>query len=178
MRDSLAKITSFNANEIVEIGFKNDALVKAIVITDRSESIKKLAMTDWDKLINPDYIVYRSVFLPKGNRKVLMQILNPEFDSKVEVFYSQGSRKTSGISLPVSLIAPVNSDKKLKLTGGLQRAYWVSKNKEKVIKVKRGNYNKKKFMKLFGDNPLMKHEFKRPYRIKNFAQHVFFYDQH
>jgi len=46
-----------------------------------------------------------------------------------------------------------------------------------MLKIRRGNYNKKKFNQLFEDLSSMKEEFHRPYRFKKFSLHVFTYDQ-
>jgi hypothetical protein len=164
----------FNATELREIGFKNNNFTRVLSSLEQTESLKKIVKADWKQIHNQEYLVYSKVTLPSG-KAAMMQLINPGFDSRVQVYYSLGSRKTSGIGIPVGggAIAPTQ----LKLTGGLQRAYWVSKDNGEVFKLKRGNYNKKRFLRLFGDSPKMLEAFSRPYRFKDFDKHVFFYDQ-
>jgi hypothetical protein len=169
----------FNASELSRFGFKNNGLVKTISVVERSVSLKKINTTNWKQIFNREYIVYERVLLPSGKRYVLMQKLNPGFDSKIKVFYSNGSRKTSGIglpALPTVSVGPIRGNR-IMLTGDMQRVYWISKNNGNVFKVKKGRYNKKKFKSIFGDVPEMLETFHRPYRLKNFPEHVFFYDQ-
>lgn len=129
-----------------ELGFKNNALVQAIAIVDRTESVKKINKTDWKQIVTREFIVYKQVLLPSEKRTVMMQILNPGFDSKISVYHSIGSHKTGGIGLPRLLGVNIGLFSNIKLTGGLLRAYWVSKDGDKVTKIRRGNYNKKRFV--------------------------------
>ena len=168
------KKRKFTADQIREIGFKNNDLTRVISTVEQSASIRKAAETNWEQIYQQEYIVYSQVTLPSG-KHTMMQLINPGFDSAIQVYYSLGSRKTSGIGIPAPS-APFLPNT-IKLTGGRQRAYWVSKDHGQVIKVKRGNYNKKKFTKLFGDRPEMFQTFGRPYRFEDFNKHVFFYDQ-
>jgi hypothetical protein len=168
-----------NASQLSRFGFKSNGLIKTISVVERSVSLKKINTTNWKQIFNREYIVYERALLPSGKRYVMMQTLNPGFDSKIKVFYSNGSRKTSGIGLPVLPtvnVGPMQGNRII-LTGDMQRVYWISKNNGNVYKVKKGRYNKKKFKNIFGDIPEMLEAFHRPYRLKNFPEHVFFYDQ-
>jgi hypothetical protein len=169
----------FRADELTKLGFKNNGVVNTFSIIERSSSIKKIATTNWKQIFNREYIVFQHTLLPSGKRHVMMQILNPGFDTRIKVFYSNGSRKTFGVRVPLPpsmKIGPMTSNG-LRLTGGMQRVYWISKNNDKVYKVKKGRYNKKTFLKIFGDSPEMTDAFNRPYRFKNFPEHVFYYDR-
>lgn len=163
----------FRANEIQELAIRNNGLTKAISTVEQSASIRKAVEADWNQIYEQEYIAYEKVKLPSG-KHAMMQKINPGFDSRIKVYYSQGSRKTSGIGVPVGGPA---SPFTLKLTGGRQRAYWVSKDNGKVFKVKRGSYNKKKFRRLFGDSSEMLETYGRPYRFSEFSEHVSVYDK-
>ncbi|HYC84470.1 MAG TPA: hypothetical protein VEB86_04575, partial [Chryseosolibacter sp.] len=168
------ELAKFTASEIQEVGFRNNALTRAQSTNDQASSLKKILKADWNQIYKQEYIVYSRVILPSG-KPVLMQQLNPGFDTRIKVYYSLGSRKTSGIGIPLANAGPI-APASIKLTGGRQRAYWVSKDDGKVFKLRRGNYNKKNFKSLFGDSAGMD-AIRRPYRFKQFPAHVFFYDE-
>jgi len=161
----------FRANELREIAFKNNNLSKAISTIEQSASIRKATEANWDQIYEQEYIFYEKVKLPSG-KYVMMQMINPDFSSRIKVYYSLGSRKTSGIGIPVAGGATT-----LKLTGGRQRAYWVSKDNGNVFKIKRSSYNKKKFTRLFGDSPEMLETYSRPYRFAELSQHIYHYEK-
>jgi len=162
----------FLATEMRELAFKNNGLTKVISTAEQSASLRKASDANWDQIYGQDYILYEKVKLPSG-KFVMMQMINPGFDSRIKVYYSLGSRKTSGVGIPGPGIAPVT----IKITGGRQRAYWVSKDNGAVFKIKRGSYNKKKFTRLFGDSPQMLETYGRPYRFSEFSEHVYMYDK-
>jgi hypothetical protein len=162
------KVT-FKASELRELAFKNNTLTKIISTAEQSASIRKASEANWEQIYNQEYIRYQRATLPSG-KSVMMQMINPEFSSRIQVYYSQGSTKTSGIGVPLAAGT-------MKLTGGRQRAYWVSKDNGKVFKLRRGGYNKKKFERLFGDSPEMLKAYGRPYRFSEFSEHVYVYDK-
>jgi hypothetical protein len=162
------KVT-FKASELRELTFKNNTLTKIISTAEQSASIRKASEANWEQIYNQEYIRYNKATLPSG-KSVMMQMINPDFSSRIQVYFSQGSSKTSGIGVPLA-------GGTLKITGGRQRAYWVSKDNGKVFKLRRGGYNKKKFERLFGDSPEMLKTYGRPYRFSEFSEHVYMYDK-
>jgi hypothetical protein len=162
------------AKEMKAVAFRSNKLTTAVAVLNRTESIKKASQTDWREIFDRDYIVYEQVLLPSGKKYAMMQLLNPGFDSKIRVYYSVGSSKTTGISMPFpGLPGPAS----VQLTGGLPRAYWVTKDNGKAMKLRKGNYNKRHFKKLFGDCEYMNESFSRPFKFKEFPLHVLQYDR-
>lgn len=113
-----------------------------------------------------DYAVYEQAVLPnKKKTVVLLQLLNPSFDSKIKVYDDPLAKEGASAGVGPMTVA-----------GGRLKSYYVKKGK-KTIRVKKGDY-KKQFKTLFGDCPtLMKLHAAGDVKWKDFGQHVYTYDQ-
>jgi hypothetical protein len=126
------------ASEIQEFAIAMNGAVRLQYAMERGSSVKKLLSRNHPTAVPQDYILFRNTKV-RGDKELLLQLLNPDFDEIFEVFYDPMARKTTPIS-----------GKYINWTGDKHRAFFVSKNGGELLKVKKGNY-RKSFRQLFGD---------------------------
>ena len=147
----------------VKMGF----LAKMDAASEASSSVSEMFKTDFNEIINRDYIIYEQALIPKKKDKYrLLQLVNPGFDRAIKVYDDPTGDETNGVGLGG-----------VQLTGGKEKSYLVVVNGAKSIKVKKGKY-KKLFPEIFGDCPELV-EIMRDSKIKfwEMSSHVFAYDQ-
>jgi hypothetical protein len=156
----------FVPEQVVSLHIKASKLVKLYMMSDAGSSIKKMVNSDFNDIVNREYIIFETALTAKKTDTYrLLQLINPGFDSKIKVF-AEPSKKTGGLN-----VGGVN------LTGGEARAYLFVKGKEKAVEVKKGSYPNN-FQELYSDCPDMLSTFQGE-KIKwdDVALHVFAYDQ-
>jgi hypothetical protein len=154
--------------DISRLSIKASKLAKLTMIAESISSIKEMTNTNFDDIINREYIIFETAMRHNKNEKLrLMQLLNPGFDTHIKVFADPNpNRKTSGIG-----IAGV------KLTGDTEKSYLFVQNNEKAVLVKKGNY-KKDFDDLYKNCPKMLTAFAgEKLKWADVAGHVFAYEQ-
>jgi len=152
--------------QIVSLRIKSSGLMKLSMISEAGSSIKMLANTDFNDIVNREWVVFETAMTPKKTDTYrLLQLLNPGFSSKIKVFAEPGA-KTGGIGIGG-----------LQITGGEDRAYLFVKGGEKAVRVKKGSYSDN-FQELYADCPEMVAAFQGD-KIKwdDVAMHVYAYDQ-
>lgn len=160
IRDDSGNKHELKADKIFEFGIFSNDLVKAQYLNESSASIKALFKTDRSAVKLNDYVVFRNAQL-KGGKELLLQLLNPHFEDKIQVYHSVNSRKSTPLRKGT-----------ITITGEMQRAYLVSKNGSPTSKVKKENY-KKAFESLFEDCPALL-EMRKP-KFQDFGKHIFYY---
>lgn len=155
------------AAEIKQFKVKMGFLAKLDASAEASSSLSEMLEADFNEIIELEYIIYKQALLPKKKDKYrLLQLVNPGFDSKIQVFDDPGGKETGGFSAGG-----------IQLSGGKDKSYLVVVDGKKSVKVKKGNYNKD-FAELYGGCQAFMD--KVPLRKPNFwdmAAHVFAYDQ-
>ncbi|MFD2200837.1 hypothetical protein [Shivajiella indica] len=152
----------FKAIEIFELGIFSNEMVKAQYLNESSASIKAMIKTDRSAIKQNDYVVFRNAQL-NGGKELLLQLLNPHFDDKIEVFHAVNARKTTPLRKGT-----------ITLTGEMQRVYLVSKEGSSTFKVKKGSY-RKSFHQLFTDCPDLM-SIKKP-KFRDFGRHIYYYTE-
>ena len=109
--------------------------------------------------------------LDKGTKKkdkyVMMQLLNPGFDSKIKVYVDPNAGESAGVGVGG-----------VKLVGGEDKSYLVVFDGGKSTKYKKGKYKKEALGQLYKDCDVFKQNYEgEKFKWKNFAEHVFVYDQ-
>ncbi|PSL07719.1 hypothetical protein [Cecembia rubra] len=160
IRDDSGQRHELKADKIFEFGIFSNDLVKAQYLNESSASIKALFKTDRSAVKLNDYVVFRNAQL-KGGKELLLQLLNPHFDDKIQVYHSVNSRKSTALRKGT-----------ITVTGEMQRAYLVSKYGAQISKVKKENY-KKAFENLFEDCPNLI-EIRKP-KFQDLGKHIFYY---
>jgi len=108
-----------------------------------------------------DYYIFRTVLDKKGKPR-LMQLLNPGFDSNIQVYADTKSKHSS-------IAAILGKD-------AAKSYYLVKGTDQKGIYVKKSKY-KKLFQKIFGDCEDMMSKFGDKIKWGDFAKHIYAYDQ-
>jgi hypothetical protein len=146
---------------------KATKLAKLSMLNESSTSIRELVNTDFDQIVNREYIIFEHALrATKKDKAAMMQLLNPGFDSKIKVFDDPDANETAGLN--------VNG---VQVSGGQERSYLFVKNDEKAVMVRRGSY-RKNFEELYGDCPVMIQSFEGDkIKFQDLASHVFVYDQ-
>jgi len=113
---------------------------------------------NWDsENLNKDYIMQGLVFfelsdvkIKKKNRKLLMQLLNPEFSKEVKIYHDPFASETMSLG-----IGPI------KAVGGDAKSYYLKKGNDAAYKVKKKNY-RDEFKPMFQSCDSMIKEYKKP----------------
>jgi hypothetical protein len=156
----------FPAGQIASLSIRTSNLLRLMMISESTASVKKMANTDYDALLNREFVVFESALTPKkSDTWRLLQLLNDGYDGRMKVF-AEPSAKTGGFSVDG-----------VQLTGGEDAAYLFVKGGEKAFKVRKISYSKN-FEELYGDCPEMTEAF-RDEKLKwdDVALHVFFFNQ-
>lgn len=163
LKDADGNKHKHKAEEVKELKIKMGFLAKMDAANEGSSSISEAFQTDYNEIINREYIIYRQALLPKKKDKYrLMQLVNPGFDSRIQVFDHPGGKESKGIG---------------GITGGKEKSYLVVVDGQKSVTVKKGDY-KKLFGDIYQDCPAFT-EVVGDQKIKfwDMAAHVFAYDQ-
>ena len=161
LKDAVGEKHKHKAAEIKQFKVKMGVLAKLDAANEGSSSIGEMFKTDYNEIIEREYIIYKQALLPKKKDKYrLMQLVNPGYDSKIQVFDDPGGKETSGL-----------------VNGGKEKSYLVVIDGKKSIEVKKGSY-KKDFPMLFGscESFMGTIDSKKP-KFWDMAGHVFAYDQ-
>lgn len=160
LEDSRGEKHKISANEMQEFAIAMNGVVRLQYLNEKGSSVKKLLSKDQPSAVPNDFIIFRNTSI-NGNKEILLQLLNPDFDEIFEVFFDPFARKTTSFG-----------GEHITWTGDKHRAYFVSKNDGELIKVKKGNY-RKSFQHLFGNCPQIM-EVKKP-KLKDLENHILLY---
>jgi hypothetical protein len=151
---------TINSEDMYEFAIEMNDAVRLQYAMEAGSSVKKLLSKKEPDAKPTDYIIFRNTSI-EGGKELLLQLLNPDSDEVFEVFYDPFARKTTELS-----------GTHITWTGDRHRAYFVSKNGDPLLKVKKGNYNKM-FAILFGDCPMM-NQTSKP-KLDDLEQHIALY---
>ncbi|MEB2787343.1 hypothetical protein [Algoriphagus persicinus] len=163
LEDSNGVKHTLNAPEIQEFAVAMNGATRLQYAMERGSSVKKLLSRDQPTAKPNDFIIYRNTSI-NGEKELLVQLLNPDFDSIFEVFYDPFARKTTALE-----------GEYITWTGDKHRAYFISKNGSPLLKVKKSNY-KRVFATLFGDCAQL-HGIKKP-KLMDLEIHVLHYQNY
>ena len=152
----------FRAEEMEEFLISMNKAVKLQFLNERGSSLVKILSKNQPKAVPNDYIIYRNTVLKSG-KETMLQLLNPGFEETFQVFYDPYVAKS----------ATMEGDH-IVLTGDKHKTFFVSKNDQALLKVKKGGY-KKAYRKLFDECAVMKQEAKPKWQ--DLGQHIWMYDQ-
>ena len=153
-----------SAEEIYEFAIAMNSAVRLQYFNERGSSVKKLLSKDQPTAKPKDFIIFRNTSV-NGQKELLLQLLNPDFDEVFEVFYDPFARKTTAIEGDY-----------IRWTGDKHRAFFISKNGGELLKLKNGNY-RKAFEVLFGDCPQLLSEVRNP-KLENLGDHILLYQNY
>ncbi len=115
------------AAEIKRFQVKMGFLAKMDAAAEGSSSIAEMTKTDFNEIVNREYIIYQQALLPKKKDKYrLLQLVNPGFDSKIQVFDNPKGKETGGLGVGG-----------VQITGGKEKSYLVVVDNKKSLKWKK-----------------------------------------
>ena len=162
IKDNNGKKHKLKAAQIEKIYILVTGLDKLNALSEVTMGIKELLELDITEVLQPEYYVWENTRTNiKGKMKVL-QLINPSFDNKLKVF-----RDPTAIQHESS-----------EFSGSQELSYFVIRNgRNTAHKIKKPAY-KSQFEQLFADCPELIEAFaKKKLRWKDFASHVFLYEQ-
>jgi hypothetical protein len=166
MQDSQGVIHKFRAAQVQRFAVKPGALAKLSTINEKGTSVRHIAKTDYNDILDRDWIIFDQQSMPRTKQRVaLLQLLNPETDEHIKVYDHMNGSK----SMPIRILG-------IPIVGGEERTYWVVKDDADPVIVRKARF-KKAFKELFADEPMLVASAKRKPKFKDFAQYISFYNQ-
>ena len=153
------------ARDIRSILMPLDQFDRLGMALDATTTIEKAIETDWDLIEDVDEVVYDSLAWPEADRRIVLQRINPGFDSAIQVYALNNAREF------------VWKFKGIPIAGDQEKAFLVVKNGETPFKLKKRKYEDE-FFTLFADCPAVLDSLEdNDADFEDFADHVRLYDQ-
>lgn len=154
IKDASGKKNEHKAEDIEEMYLPISGMAKASKVSGYFGNTKNWGRKSLNKSTNPDEVYVKNVRASLKNKKAenefLMQLINPEFSSIIEVYADPLAGETASVSFGGS---PA-------LGGGVTKSYYVKKGND-VIWLKKSEF-KENYEFLFGDNAVFMKNF--PYK--------------
>jgi hypothetical protein len=155
--------TKYEAEEIAAMRLVPSGWGQLAATSEAATSVTRMQNSDFDAL-SRDYIYFDQAQLPnKKGTFVLLQVVNPGFDSKVKVFDDPRAKASSGIAVGG-----------VSLTGGNLKSYYLMRDGVAYL-VTKSKYSKE-FKKIYGDCSFLAENFDKV-KWLDFAEHVYAHEQ-
>jgi hypothetical protein len=165
MKDVNGKKLKFKASDVAEFRVPPSSLGKLAALNESTASIKKMTKANFGSIVKKDYVYFEQALLPgKKPRYLLLQLVNPGFDSKIKVYDDPKAKSTGGVAVGG-----------IQATGGELKSYYVVKD-DVAQRVKKKDFDEMQSW-IFGDCSALNKSFDGELKFKDFAAQVFFYDQ-
>lgn len=159
--DDAGEGIKFKASEVQQLKLEIDGLAKMEIIAEQSSNIEKLANSNFEEVVEREFIYWQRVKQPGKEKYLLLQLLNPGFDSEIKV-YDLPNAKSGETSVGGMAVSGNNAT-----------AYYVVIDGE-THKIAKKKYKKEGYKFLFSNCSDMNE--KKP-DFSDFPAHVFLYDQ-
>lgn len=144
IKDGSGKKTEYKAEDIAEMYLPISGMAKAAKVNSYFSNSKNWGRKSLNKTTNPDEVYVKNVKASLKNRKeekeFLMQLINPDFSSIIEVYADPNATETSGFSVGGSP----------SFGGGVTKSYYIKKGDD-VIWLRKGDFEDH-YSFMFGDN--------------------------
>ena len=150
------------AEDVTFMALAPSDYAKFAAFSEGSASVIRASKTDF-KQINRDLIFFYQEYLDDKQRTVLVQQINPGFDSKLRVYDDPFAAQTAGIGVGG-----------MQMTGGMDKSFYVN-YKGKTFRMYKRDYDRM-FPEFFGNCPNLKAQYKNA-AWRDFAEHLYFYEQ-
>lgn len=148
------------AADVVRMRAAASDLGKLGAIAESAGSAKRWGNTSTKDILKRDFVYYERAKLPvKKEKYVLLQLVNPGFDSAIKVYDDPDAQESAGIGMGG-----------VKMTGGILKSYYTIRNGVALL-VKKGKY-KELFAEIYGDCPELVQEYPEM-RFQDFAEQVY-----
>ncbi|WP_266367187.1 hypothetical protein [Tellurirhabdus rosea] len=152
----------YEADEIAELGLAPSDFSKLNSLAESTRSIDKMQRNKVGESMR-DLVVFYQEQLDDPKRTVLVQLINPGFDSRIRVYHDPFAMETMGVGVAG-----------IQVTGGHDMSYYV-KADGKVFRLKKKHYDDR-FRDLFGSCPALMTKYKS-FVWRDLVDHVYFFDQ-
>ena len=156
----------FKAQDVALLEIVVDEALQDLMIDNATDTVEEIWKADFERIFEVETLEFHAIRHPWAKRVALRQLINPGFDSRIQVYYlpkSKEGKSSSGI---------------IPLFGDMAKAYLVVKDGAEPIRVKQWQYSGKFFEQLFGDCPALTERYTGNMRkFKFFAEHTQMYDQ-
>lgn len=130
-------------------------------------NIQRATDMDFDKIMEREWVIFDQALLPNKNKYALMQLLNPDFSSKIKVYVNPNANESGTLA-----ISGVN------LTGGEDNSYLVVTQGKQSELYKKRKYDDEALTRLYTDCPEFAEEYAgEKFRWSDFSEHVLVYDR-
>lgn len=150
------------AEDVAFMALAPSDYAKFAAFSEGTSSVLRAGKTDF-KQINRDLIFFYQEYLDDKQRTVLVQQINPGFDSRLRVYDDPFAAQTAGIGVGG-----------MQMTGGQDKSYYVN-YKGKTFRMFKRDYDRL-FNEFFGNCPGLKARYRNA-AWRDFAEHLFFYEQ-
>jgi hypothetical protein len=161
-RTTDGKTFEHKAEDVTFMALAPSDYAKFAAFSEGSSSVLRASKTDF-KQINRDLIFFYQEYLDDKQRTVLVQQVNPGFDSRLRVYDDPFAAQTAGIGVAG-----------MQMTGGQDKSYYVNYN-GKTFRMYKRDYDRL-FTEFFGKCPDVMTGFKN-HAWRDFASHLFIYEQ-
>jgi hypothetical protein len=156
----------FRAAEVDEVVIDLGVAAHVGMLLEATTTVRKAFRGSLPQRIDHDQVVFRRFAWPRPSDSVLLQLVNPGFDSRIGVYYLQSAKKGS-----ITVLG-------LPITGDESKAFVVVKDHGEPLSVTSRHYARDQFDLLFGDCAEMLQRQEAADRdFDSFARHVWLYDQ-
>lgn len=151
-----------DAAEIKELALAPSDWAKLGSTLNATQSVLTATKTDINKL-NPDLVYFFQENIgDKKNTTALLQLLNPQFSSKIRIYHDPFAAETAGVGIGG-----------IQVTGGIDKSYYV-KVGEKTRRIFKRDYDKD-FPLFFNSCETLTKKYK-DFAWRDFPDHVFFFE--
>lgn len=152
----------YEAEDIKEMGLTPSDFAKFNSVMESTRSVAKIQRTQVNEATR-NLVLFYQEYLADKDRTVLVQLVNPGFESKIRVYDDPYAAETAGIGFAG-----------VQMTGGMDKSFYVKWN-GKVFRLKKKDYDDK-FKEFFISCPELLKKYPN-FAWRDFAEHVFFFDQ-
>ncbi|AMA48499.1 MULTISPECIES: hypothetical protein [Flavobacterium] len=144
VKDSVTgKVEDFEASKISELYLSPSGSEKFRKTMKHFTNIRSMSTKNHKKATNKETVFYKNQLVSLKNKKeekeYLMQLINPSFNSIIEVYGDPNANETGGVAIGG-----------MKMGGGVIKSYYVKKG-DKMIWLHKDEF-KETYNNLFGDN--------------------------
>lgn len=166
LKDNDGNKIKFKADEVKAIKVKPGLLGKLDMISEKTSSLKEMLETDFDEIIDREWVYFEQVISPKKKKKpLLLQKLNPGFDKVIKIYNDPGAMETGIVS---------SGD--LNIMGGEDRSYIAVKNNGDTFYLRKISYEKTVKDKFSDCSAFVNHFEGQKFKFRDIVMHIYTYN--
>lgn len=166
IKDENGKKRKFKPEEVKFMYLKPNNLSKLVNIVEITEELNNITDKKLDKvLLGKGYVYFENVpvMIKKKKYTMLMQLLNPDFSSKIRVYHDPYAKETTKLGIGGVSFA-----------GGIDKSYYISKDGEVAYKIEKSDYDDA-FAPMFQSCKTVIDKYQKDVKWRDFPKHVYEY---